>query len=108
MQKKHAVLNFECVQKATICGLTESRQWVRDENNDINNLYNLDGTIYHKVFFVLNNDISLLRMADIGYATENAIREVKAVADKIAPSNTENAIACIINSLNTKADTSGQ
>jgi hydroxymethylpyrimidine pyrophosphatase-like HAD family hydrolase len=47
-------------------------------------------------------------MADIGYATENAIREVKAVADKIAPSNTENAIACIINSLNTKADTSGQ
>jgi Cof subfamily protein (haloacid dehalogenase superfamily) len=45
------------------------------------------------------NDISLVKCADIGYAVENAIDEVKAIADRIAPPNTQNAIAEIINSL---------
>jgi hypothetical protein len=45
------------------------------------------------------NDISLLKCADIGYAVENAIPSVKAVADRVTVKNTENAIAAIINEL---------
>lgn len=45
------------------------------------------------------NDISLIRDADIGIAVENAIDEVKAYADQIAPSNDHNAIAYIINNM---------
>lgn len=45
------------------------------------------------------NDISLVRLADVGYAVENAIDSVKAAADKIAPSNINDAIADIIYSL---------
>jgi len=45
------------------------------------------------------NDISLIQMSDIGYATENAIQELKDVADRIAPSSKENAIAYIIHDL---------
>lgn len=42
------------------------------------------------------NDISLIRMADIGYAVANATEPVKAAADRITVSNTENAIAAVI------------
>ena len=42
------------------------------------------------------NDISLLRYADIGYAVENAILPLKTVADRITVKNTESAIAKII------------
>lgn len=45
------------------------------------------------------NDISLLKCADIGYAVENAVASVKAVADRVTVKNTENAIAAIINEL---------
>lgn len=45
------------------------------------------------------NDIEMLREADIAYAVENALPEVKAAADRIAPKNTENAIAYIIKEL---------
>ena len=45
------------------------------------------------------NDISLIRDADIGYAVENAIDECKAVADRITVSNKEHAIARIIDEL---------
>lgn len=42
------------------------------------------------------NDIPLVRHADIGYAVENAIPEVKAAADRITVRNTDSAIAHII------------
>lgn len=45
------------------------------------------------------NDIDMIRDADIGYAVENALPEVKAVADRIAPKHTEDAIAYIIDEL---------
>lgn len=45
------------------------------------------------------NDISMIRYADIGYATANAIDEVKAAADRITVSCRENAVAAIISEL---------
>lgn len=45
------------------------------------------------------NDITLLKCADIGYAVGNALDSVKAVADRITVRNTENAIAKIISDL---------
>ena len=45
------------------------------------------------------NDISLIRDADIGYAVANAIDECKAVADRITVANTEHAIARIIDEI---------
>lgn len=46
------------------------------------------------------NDISLLKAADISYAVENAIDELKKVANHITVRNTEHAIAEIINNMN--------
>ena len=45
------------------------------------------------------NDVSLLRMADIGYAVANATDAVKAAADRVTVSNVEHAIAAIIEEL---------
>ena len=45
------------------------------------------------------NDIDMVKNADIGYAVANAIDEVKAVADRITVSCTEGAIARIIEEL---------
>lgn len=45
------------------------------------------------------NDITLLKCADIGYAVENALERVKAVANRVTVRNTENAIAKIIDEL---------
>ena len=42
------------------------------------------------------NDISMIRYAQIGYAVENAIDAVKKAADKITSANTDDAIARII------------
>lgn len=46
-----------------------------------------------------NNDISMLKSAGIGFAVENAVEEVKAVADYITVSNNHHAIADIIGKL---------
>lgn len=46
-----------------------------------------------------DNDISMLKVADISYAVGNAIEEVKAVADRVTVTNNESAIAKIIQSL---------
>lgn len=43
-----------------------------------------------------DNDISMLKVADIGYAVGNAIEEVKEVADRVTVTNNESAIAKII------------
>lgn len=45
------------------------------------------------------NDISMIKAADIGYATANAPDHVKKVAGRIAPSNDEDAIAYIIEAI---------
>ena len=45
------------------------------------------------------NDISMVRDADIGYAVANATEELKAVADRITVSVDEGAIAAIIEEL---------
>ena len=42
------------------------------------------------------NDISLLECADIGYAVDNALDSVKAVADRLTVSVNEGAIAAIV------------
>ncbi len=42
------------------------------------------------------NDISMLRAADIGYATANAPDHVKREADALAPSNNEDAVSFVI------------
>ena len=50
------------------------------------------------------NDLSLVRDADIGYAVGNAIDEVKAVASRVTVPNTQHAIARIIAELPASAD----
>ena len=45
------------------------------------------------------NDVTLIRMADIGYAVDNAAPEAKAAADRITVKNDEHAIARIIEAL---------
>ena len=45
------------------------------------------------------NDISLIRDADIGYAVANAIPEAKAAAHRVTVAHTEHAIAVIIEEL---------
>lgn len=45
------------------------------------------------------NDISLLKAADVSYAVDNAIDELKAVAQNITVKNTQNAVAKIIESI---------
>ena len=45
------------------------------------------------------NDISMLKVADIAYAVENALDEVKAVADRITVPCTEHAIRQIVRDL---------
>lgn len=45
------------------------------------------------------NDVSMIKMAKCGIAVENAVDEVKAVADYVTVSNNEDAIAVIIEGL---------
>lgn len=45
------------------------------------------------------NDITLIRCADIGYAVENAVDEAKAAANRITVSHNDHAIARIIEDL---------
>ena len=45
------------------------------------------------------NDISMLRAADIGYAVGNALPEVKAAADRVTVDVSDHAIAAIIHDL---------
>lgn len=45
------------------------------------------------------NDISMIQCAGIGYAMENAPEEVKMTADRIAPPNTEDGVAQILESM---------
>lgn len=45
------------------------------------------------------NDISMIKAADIGYAVANAIDEVKQAADRVTSANTEDAICRIIEDL---------
>jgi Cof subfamily protein (haloacid dehalogenase superfamily) len=49
-----------------------------------------------------DNDISMLEIADISYAVDNATDEVKEISKRIAVKNDEDAIAWIIKELETK------
>ncbi len=46
-----------------------------------------------------NNDISMVKAAGVGYAVENAVPELKAVAERMTVSNDDHAIAKIIDEL---------
>ena len=46
------------------------------------------------------NDIPMLRRANIGYAVANALDSVKSTADRVTAANTDDAIAHIISELN--------
>ncbi|MBQ8388957.1 MAG: HAD family hydrolase [Clostridia bacterium] len=61
-------------------------------------LRELYGGRIHTVIAVgdYENDIDMIKKADIGYAVANAIDSVKAVADRITVANTEHAIAAIV------------
>ena len=48
------------------------------------------------------NDISMLKIADVSYAVSNATDEVKSVATRITVSNNDSALAHIIEELDTK------
>lgn len=52
----------------------------------------------HKIYAVgdYNNDLEMLKLADVGIATQNALPSVKEIADVITVSNDESAIAHII------------
>lgn len=45
------------------------------------------------------NDITMLKAADIGFAVKNAPNHVKQAADRVAPSNDNDAISYVINAL---------
>lgn len=47
------------------------------------------------------NDISMIEAADIGYAVENAIDDVKGAATRVTRSQSDNALAAVINDLST-------
>ncbi len=59
------------------------------------------GTPIHTVVCVgdYENDVSMFRTSDISYAVENAIDELKAVADRVTVHHNEHAIAQIIREL---------
>ncbi len=46
-----------------------------------------------------NNDIAMIKAAKLGFAVENAVDEVKAVADYVTVSNNDHAIAAIVDLL---------
>jgi Cof subfamily protein (haloacid dehalogenase superfamily) len=54
-----------------------------------------------------DNDISMLRLCDIGYAVENATEEVKEAADRITVSCDNSAIAKVIEDLESDANKIG-
>jgi Cof subfamily protein (haloacid dehalogenase superfamily) len=70
----------------------------------VSTLVHLLGTDPKKVIAVGDNmnDISMLEKAGISYAVENAEKRVKEIADFIAPSNNDDAIAYIIEQLEQK------
>ncbi len=45
------------------------------------------------------NDVEMVREAGLGVAVENAVSEVKAVADRVAPSNDEDGVAAVLEEL---------
>ena len=82
-------MGIELHQKGSGKGacLSFIRQWMRDPDLVIVGVGDYE------------NDISLVREADIGYAVGNATDDVKAAADRITVKNTDNAIAAIISDI---------
>ena len=87
-----------------------SRSWINGieiqpagttKGDAIARLKELYGGRVHTVIAVgdYENDIDMIKKADIGYAVANAVPALKAVADRITVSCKEHAIAAIINEL---------
>jgi len=73
------------------CGKGTALRWIRESL----------GARVHTSIGVgdFENDVSLIRDADIGYAVANACPEAKAAADRLTVANTEHAIAAVIDEL---------
>ncbi|MCI6843050.1 MAG: Cof-type HAD-IIB family hydrolase [Clostridiales bacterium] len=78
----------------------EGRPGNAGKGNAVRTLVELLGgrEVIHTVIAVgdYENDISMIRYADTGYATANAAENVKAAADRVTVSNRDGAIAAII------------
>lgn len=46
-----------------------------------------------------NNDVEMLQWAGLGVAMGNALPEVKALADRVAPTNDEFGVAAVVEEL---------
>ena len=70
------------------------------KGNRVLDIKNILGNI-HTVICVgdFENDISMIKIADKGYAVENAVESVKRAADFVTVSNYDNAIAKIISEI---------
>ncbi len=77
------------------CGKGPALTWIREHSSDITRTIGVGD---------YENDISLIRDADIGYAVGNADPEVKAAADRITVRHTESAIAHILYDLEKEID----
>lgn len=99
METRFPDLNFEMSWGAGLEGLAPGAC----KGSAVKKLRELIGGI-HTVIAVgdYENDISMIKYADIGYAVSNAISKVKEVADRITVSNREHAIAAIVEELDTK------
>jgi Cof subfamily protein (haloacid dehalogenase superfamily) len=100
----------EIVYNATYGKYNCGRSWVNgieiQSINDskglaVNRLRGILGSRAERVVCVgdYENDISMLKVADVAYAVDNAIASVKTVAHKVTVSNAEHAIAKIIEEL---------
>lgn len=71
------------------------------KGNAVSLLRNIYGDKIHTVVAVgdYENDIEMLKAADIGYAVDNALPSVKAAADKITVDCSLGAVAAVINDL---------
>lgn len=98
-EKTFPEVTFERSWKAGL----EGRPKDGGKGNAVNALRELLGgkSVIHTVVCVgdYENDISMIRYADIGYAVSNAVPEVIAAADRVTVSCHENAIADIISKL---------
>ena len=90
-------MGIEILQKGS--GKGPALQWIRDHSCGITCTIGVGD---------YENDISLIRDADIGYAVGNADPEVKAAADRITVRHTESAIAHILYDIERDIDSGKQ
>ena len=79
----------------------EIMPYTSGKGNAVNRLRRILGSDIKTIIAVgdYENDISMLKAADIGYAVKNALDNVKQAADRITVANSDNAISAIINEI---------